>query len=116
MTCFLQVSHNVNNCLSMLLSWIGGVPGYLMGRKKDVTARCLCEIIQLTSDRPIVEVKITLIKSWRVFECMKLLGGLSWYRFGIGITNVDVINDGINERALGEFYASITVLSDGDPT
>jgi hypothetical protein len=43
-----------------------------------------------------------------------LLRSLSWYRFGVGIADVDVIDDGINESALGELYASIAVLSDCD--
>ena len=80
----------------MLLSWIRGVLGYLMGSKKEVTARCLGEIVQLTSNRPVIEVKIAFIESWRIFVCMKLLCSLSWYRFGVGIADVDVIDDGIN--------------------
>jgi hypothetical protein len=43
---------------------------------------------------------------------VELLRGLSWYWFGVCITNIDVIDDCINESALGELNAPIALLSD----
>ncbi len=63
----------------------------------DVGTSGLSQIVELANHRPIVEVEI---KCRFFVEGMQTQGDLGWNRFGLGVLDPDIFNDGINQGRL----------------
>ncbi len=77
----------------------------------DVGTSGLSHIVELANHRPIVEVEI---KCRFFFEGMQMQRDLGWNRFGLGVLDPNVFNDGINQGTLCNFIGTISKLFDGD--
>ena len=71
----------------------------------------MSQVVELADHRPIVEVEI---KNRFFLEGMQTQGDLGWNRFGVGILDLNVINDRINQGTLGKFVGTISKLLDVD--
>jgi hypothetical protein len=45
---------------------------------------------------------------------MKLKGDLGWNRFGLGVGDSRIINDGVNQSTLIKFIEAVTMFLDAD--
>ncbi len=73
----------------------------------DVGTISLSQIVELANHRRIVEVEIEC----RFFlEDMQMQEDLSWNRFGLGILDPDIFNDGINQGTLCKFTGTTLKL------
>ncbi len=85
----------------------------LMRGIHDVGTSGLSQIVELADHRPIIEVEI---KCRFFLEGMQTQGDLGWNRFGHGVLEPDVFNDGINQGTLCKFIGTISKLLDADST
>jgi hypothetical protein len=77
----------------------------------DVGTSGLSQIVELADHRLIVEVEI---KCMLFLEGMQTQGDLGWNRFGLGVLDPDIFNDGINPGTLCKFIGIISKLLDAD--
>jgi hypothetical protein len=77
----------------------------------DVGTSGLSQIVKLADHRLIVEVEI---KCRFFLEGMQTQGDLGWNRFGLGVLDPNVFNDGINQGMLCKFIGTILKLLDAD--
>ncbi len=77
----------------------------------DVGTSGLSQIVELADHRPIIEVEI---KCRFFLEGMQMQGDLGWNRFGLGVLDPDIFNDGINQGTLCKFIGTISKLLDAD--
>jgi hypothetical protein len=56
----------------------------------------LSQVVELAYHRPVVEVKI---KHVFLVECIESKKDLCWNRFGLGVADSYVLNDGVNQSA-----------------
>jgi hypothetical protein len=77
----------------------------------DVGTSGLSQIVELADHRPRVEVEI---KCMFFLEGMQTQGDLGWNRFGLGVLDPDIFNDGINQSTLCKFIGTISKLLDAD--
>ena len=77
----------------------------------DVRPSSLSQIVELAHQGQIVEVKV---KCRFFLESMQMQRYLGWNRFGLGVLDPDVLNDGINQGTLCEFIGTISKLLDAD--
>ncbi len=77
----------------------------------DVGTSGLSQIVELANHILIVEVEI---KCRFFLEGIQMQGDLGWNRFGLGVLDPNVFNDGINQGTLCKFIATISKLLDAD--
>ena len=85
-----------------------------MDGKQDVWASSLSQVVGFASNRAIVEVEVTVGERWRILVVMKNDRRLGWYRLGVSISNVDIINDRVNKSTLVELVVTIGKFLDGN--
>ncbi len=45
---------------------------------------------------------------------MKSMGDLGWNWFGLGVTDICVFNDGVNQSSLSKFIEAVAMFPDAD--
>jgi hypothetical protein len=45
---------------------------------------------------------------------MKSKGDLGWNRFGLGVTDTHIFNDGVNQSTLSKFIEAVAMFLDAD--
>ncbi len=108
---FLQVTYQVKDFISSGFPWIRGILCNLVSSIHDVASCGLSEVVQLVNNRTIIEVKV---ERRCIFESMELHGNLCRDWFHLGIDQVDISNDCINQGKLCELVGSITHLLDAN--
>jgi hypothetical protein len=78
----------------------------------DVGTSKLSQVVELAYHRPLVEVEITHM--FILLECMKSKGDLGWSRFGLGVADSYVFNDGVNESRLSKLIGAVAKFLDAD--
>ncbi len=93
------------------LPWVRGILGDLMGHVHDVWLGPLGQVVELPNGRSVVEIQVK-----EGFICKRMKGEqyLGWDRLCLGIGESNVLDDGINEGALGELVGSILGAFDVD--
>jgi hypothetical protein len=77
----------------------------------DVRTSSLSQEVELAYHRPVVEVDI---KRMFILECMETKGDFGWNRFGLGVADSYVFNDGVNQSTLGKLIEAIAMFLDAD--
>jgi hypothetical protein len=77
----------------------------------DVRTSSLSQVVELAYHRPVVEVKI---KHLFILECKKSKRDLGWNRFGLGVADSYVFNDGVNQSTLGRLIEAVAKFLDAD--
>jgi hypothetical protein len=95
----------------MSLPWVRGVLGNLMGCLNDVQPGCLGQVVELPDGQSVVEIQV---KGRFARQRVKAEQYLGWDRLHLGIGESKVLDDRIDEGALGELVGSILGAFDVD--
>ncbi len=94
----------------MRLPWIGGVLCELMHGVHDLRATRLTDVIEFADGRAVAHVKGVR----RLVEMgMKVLLDLGRNLFDLGVIELGVVNDGVDESASGKFKQAVAETFDG---